>query len=380
MINCGIDWAEAHHDVALVDDAGKTLTKVRVGADAAGFSRLLEVIVEQGGSPEVTPVAIETDKNLSVVALAAAGFRVYPINPRAVARYRERHVQSGGKSDPGDAIVLANICGPIGTASAAAADQRARLGDQGAGPSTPGGHLGLAPGAEQAPVCAAGVLSPSNQGFSEPEAPRRGGSPDSRPSPTVAASLTRRRVVTLLHRCGRRNDPALVEQILTDLKAPALQQPARVEAALALTVAGLLRIVVTMRTTVEELEAALATEFDSHDLAPVLRSAPGLGPVLAARVLAEVGDDPARFASVDGLRAFAGTAAVTRASGRSHYVKARKVRNKRLADACHWWAYATLTRSPDAGLSTTAAEPPVIITTPPCGTSPTSSSAGCGGA
>ena len=109
MINCGIDWAEAHHDVALVDDAGKTLTKVRVSADAAGFSRLLEVIVEQGGSPEVTPVAIETDKNLSVVALAAAGFRVYPINPRAVARYRERHVQSGGKSDPGDAIVLANI-------------------------------------------------------------------------------------------------------------------------------------------------------------------------------------------------------------------------------------------------------------------------------
>ena len=164
----------------------------------------------------------------------------------------------------------------------------------------------------------------------------------------MAASLTRRRVVTLLHRCGRRNDPALVEQILTDLKAPALQQPARVEAALALTVAGLLRIVVTMRTVVEQLEAALATEFDSHDLAPVLRSAPGLGPVLAARVLAEVGDDPARFASVDGLRAFAGTAPVTRASGRSHYVKARKVRNKRLADACHWWAYATLTRSSDA--------------------------------
>ena len=125
------------------------------------------------------------------------------------------------------------------------------------------------------------------------------------PSPTAAASLTRRRIVALLHRCGRRNDPALVEQILTDLKAAALQQPAQVEAALALTVAGLLRIIVTMRTAVEQLEAALAKEFDSHDLAPVLRSAPGLGPVLAARVLAEVGDDPARFASVDGLRAFA---------------------------------------------------------------------------
>ncbi|WP_397219063.1 transposase [Nocardioides terrisoli] len=73
-----------------------------------------------------------------------------------------------------------------------------------------------------------------------------------------------------------------------------------------------------------------------------------LGPVLAARVLAAIGDDPARFTSPSGLRAFAGTAPVTRASGRSHYVKARKIRNKRLGDTRHWWAFATLTRSPGA--------------------------------
>jgi transposase len=349
MINCGIDWAEAHHDVALVDDAGKTLTKVRVSADAAGFSRLLEVIAEQGGSPEATPVAIETDKNLFVVALAAAGFSVYPINPRAVARYRERHVQSGGKSDPGDAIVLANIL---------RTDRHL--------------HRRLAQISEHALAIKALARQHQEAIWAWHQALSRLRSvllefypqaikafPNLKhhaatavltavPSPTAAASLTRRRVVALLQRCGRRNDAALVEQILTDLKVAALQQPARVEAALPLTVASLLRIIVTMRTAVEQLEAALATEFDSHDLAPVLRSAPGLGPVLAARVLAEVGDDPARFASVDGLRAFAGTAPVTRASGRSRYVKSRKVRNKRLADACHWWAYATLTRSPDA--------------------------------
>jgi transposase len=109
MINCGIDWAEANHDVALVDDQGRTRAEARISADAAGFAQLLALIAEHGGNPETTPVAIETDKNLFVVALAAAGFTVYPVNPRAVARYRERHVQSGGKSDPRDAIVLANI-------------------------------------------------------------------------------------------------------------------------------------------------------------------------------------------------------------------------------------------------------------------------------
>jgi len=67
-----------------------------------------------------------------------------------------------------------------------------------------------------------------------------------------------------------------------------------------------------------------------------------------ARVLAEVGDDNRRFGTAGGLRAFAGTAPVTRASGRSKYVKARKVRNKRLGDACHWGAFAMLTKSAGA--------------------------------
>lgn len=103
-----------------------------------------------------------------------------------------------------------------------------------------------------------------------------------------------------------------------------------------------------MRDAVDQLEDELAVAFKQHQLAPILRSVPGLGPVLAARVLAEAGDDLTRFTSPAGLRAFAGTAPVTRASGRSHYVKARKIRNKRLGDACHWWAFATLTRSPGA--------------------------------
>ncbi|HET9870982.1 MAG TPA: IS110 family transposase [Propionibacteriaceae bacterium] len=349
MITCGIDWAEAHHDIALVDELGKTVTKVRVSADAAGFAQLLQLIAEHGGCQTGTPVAIETDKNLFVVALAAAGFTVYPINPRAVARYRERHVQSGGKSDPGDAIVLANILRtdrhlhrPLPQISEQARTVKA-----------------LARQHQEAIWAWHQTLSRLRSVLLEfyPQAVKA--FPNLKhhaatavlaaaPSPNAAASLTRRRVVAILHRCGRRNDPALVEQILADLKAPALRQPPQVETALALTVTGLLQIVVAMRTTVDQLEAALAAELDRHALAPVLRSAPGLGPVLAGRVLAEVGDDPTRFTSADNLRAFAGTAPVTRASGRSHYVKARKVRNKRLGDACHWWAYATLTRSPGA--------------------------------
>src|SRR6202165_2742850 len=109
QLTCGVDWAEAHHDVALVDMDGAVVARSRIDTGASGFNDLLALIAKHGGSAEHTAIAVETDKNLLVVALAEAGFTVYPINPRAVARYRERHGQAGAKSDPGDAAVLAHI-------------------------------------------------------------------------------------------------------------------------------------------------------------------------------------------------------------------------------------------------------------------------------
>jgi transposase len=295
------------------------------------------------------PIAIETDKNLIVVALQTAGLTVFPINPRAVARYRERHGQSGKKSDPGDAALLADVLRtdrhrhrslPMITDGGRAVKALARQHQEAiwslhqTTSRLRSVLLEFYPQALQAfpnlkHKAALTILAVAN-------------------TPELGSKLTARKIVALLHRCGRRNDPALVEQILADLKTAALRQPTVVEAALGTTVVGLLGVITAMHAAVEQLEAALAIEFEQHPLAPVLRSAPGLGPVLAARVLAEVGDDDTRFTTAGGLRAFAGTAPVTRASGRSRKVSARRVRNKRLGDACHWWAFATLTKSPGA--------------------------------
>jgi len=348
-LTCGVDWAEAHHDIALVDGDGAVVARARIDTGATGFSAMLALIAEHGGSVEDTPIAIETDKNLLVVAAAEAGFTVYPINPRAVARYRERHGQAGRKSDPGDAAVLAHILRtdrhmhrPLPALSEHARAIKA-----------------LARQHQEAIWALHQTISRLRSVLLEfyPQALQAFPSLKHKaaltvlavaPSPEDAQRLTRGRLVSLLKQCGRRNDPALVEQILSDLKAPALRQPPQIESALGTTVAGLLTIVVSMQNAVEHLETQLKAEFDTHPQAVILRSAPGLGAILAARVLAEIGDDPTRFDDVSGLRAFAGTAPVTIASGRSHYVKARKVRNKRLGDACHWWAFATLTKSAGA--------------------------------
>lgn len=349
MVTVGIDWAEAHHDVAIHDPQGKALRAGRIDTGPAGFSELLEMIASCGATPQTCPVAVETDKNLLVVALQGAGFEVFAINPRAVARYRERIGQAGTKSDAQDASILADILRtdrhrhrPLPHTSDQALAVKA-----------------LARQHQEAIWALHQTLSRLRSVLLEFYPAAVATFPQLKhhtalavlaaaPTPTQAHRLTRRQVLAILHRVGRRNDAGLADQIREGLRAPALAQPQPVTDALGISVSGLVAVAQTMISGVDALEAQLAIAFAAHPWASLLRSAPGLGPVLAARVLAEIGDDPARFTTAANLRSFAGTAPVTRASGKARWVQARRVRNKRLADACHWWAFASLTKSAGA--------------------------------
>ncbi len=109
MIYVGIDWAEAHHDICVVDDAGAVLMRKRIADGLAGVAALHAGLAAHASDAEEIIVGIETDRGLLVQALVAAGYRLYAINPLALARYRERHVSSGAKSDAGDAKALADL-------------------------------------------------------------------------------------------------------------------------------------------------------------------------------------------------------------------------------------------------------------------------------
>ena len=110
MATCGIDWAQDHHDIAIVDSDGRLVAKRRIRESVAGFAELTAMLADAGDDPEdPIPVAIETPRGLLVAVLRASGRPIYPINPLSVARYRERTSMSGKKSDHGDAVTLANI-------------------------------------------------------------------------------------------------------------------------------------------------------------------------------------------------------------------------------------------------------------------------------
>ena len=71
----------------------------------------------------------------------------------------------------------------------------------------------------------------------------------------------------------------------------------------------------TAVANIADIEQALGEAFAQHPDAAIITSFPGLGTVLGARILGEIGDDRTRFADAKALKAFADTASVTRASG-----------------------------------------------------------------
>jgi transposase len=345
-IFCGIDWSERHQDVAVTSQDGQVLARRRISDDVAGFTELTTLLAEHADEPQRVEIAIETSRGLLVAALRAAGHRVYAINPKAVDRYRDRHAVSGAKSDPGDARVLADILRTD-------RDRHRPLPED----SELGQAVAVLARAHQDQVWArtqdANRLRSLLREFS-PAA--LAALPDltsktalavlaAAPTPSAAAVLSRANLTDLLHAAGRGTRPTEAARLAEAFAAPTLHQPALVEAAMGESVRAIVRTLEAANTSIKQLETALATSFEHHPDAEILNSLPGLGLVLGARVLGEFGDDPNRFDHAASRRAYAGTAPITRASGRSRIVLARYVRNKRLADACYLWAFASLTKS-----------------------------------
>jgi transposase len=313
--------------------------------------QLHALLADHAAEPNQVMIGIETDRGLLVGALRAAGYEVYAINPLAASRYRERHVTSGAKSDPGDAKVLADLVRtdrhnhrPVAGDSALAASlqvlarahqnliwSRQRLVNQLRNNLREYYPAALAAfGTDLAHPVALGVL-------------------DAAPSPAIGRTLSQSKLAAILRRAGReRGVEEKAAAIQAQLRAPQLAAPALVGEAYGKSVASTVRILRGVNAELTRLEAELAPSFENHPDAEIYRSLPGLGIVLGARVLSEFGDDRTRFAHPKARKNYAGSSPITKTSGTRRRVLARLARNRRLADACHQWAFCALTGSAGA--------------------------------
>jgi len=351
MIFVGVDWAESHHDVAVKDGSGITLIKRRVPDDVEGIRIFHEFVGPLIEDPNEVLVGIETDRGLFVGSLVASGYRVFAVNPFSSSRYRDRHSSSGAKSDPGDAEVLADL---VRTDSH---NHREIAGD-----SEMVEAVKILARAHQSMIWTRqrqmnGLRSTLREYFpaalvafgDDLDASEALEVLEVAPTPALGRGLSHSKIAAALRRAGRqRRIEKRTIEIQEALRADQLQAPAMISEAFGSSVRALAHVIAELNRQIETLEAELNDRFEKHPDAKIVRSLPGLGMILGARVLGEFGDDPNRYDSAKSRKNYAGTSPITRASGTKRVVLARYARNRRLADATYLWAFSSLTKSPGA--------------------------------
>ena len=357
MLFIGDDWAEGHHDVVAQDDAGKTLARRRLPEGVDGIARFHELVASCLGEdaepdPARVVVVIETGRGPWVKALAAAGYRVYPANPKQAARHKETVAVSGKKDDFFDAACLADM----------GRTRRHQIREL-AADSDIAEAVKIAARAHQKLVWErtrhllrmrsalreyfpAALEAYAGLGLTGPDALellRKA------PDPASAARLTVTQITAALKRAGRRG--ALDERardIQAALRAPHLSQPAVIAGAYAASVQAGAAVIAALNEQCKVMEAKVSELFRRHPDAGVYLSQPGIGDITGARILGEFGDAPGRYASAKARKNYAGTSPLTIQSGKKKTVHARYIRNRHLIDALHAQALSALSASPGA--------------------------------
>ncbi|NQU38093.1 MAG: IS110 family transposase [Actinobacteria bacterium] len=354
MLFVGDDWAEDHHDVEFVSETGDRLARRRLPEGVAGIATFHALVADCAGDdvdPAEVIIGIETDRGPWVQALLAAGYTVYAINPLAAAHYRGRHSMSGAKSDPGDAHVLAELV------RLDRAHHRPVAGDSGIAQEVKvlaRAHQSLVWSRQRQTNALRSVLREFYLGalaaFGEDLAGKDALAVLAiAPTPERGAALSQARIETALRRGGRqRNITTKAAAIMASLRAEQLAAHPAVVNAYGSNVAALVGVITEMSRQIDTLQKDLKTSFDQHPDAHIYLSQPGLGPVLAARVLAEFGDDPERYVDVRARKNYSGMSPITRASGTKRVVLARYARNRRLGDALYWQAMSAMSASAGA--------------------------------
>jgi hypothetical protein len=357
LLFIGDDWAEGHHDVVVQDDAGKTLARRRLPEGVDGLARFHELAGACWGEdsepdPAQVVVVIETGRGPWVKALAAAGYRVYAVNPKQAARHKETIAVSRKKDDFFDAGALADM----------GRTRRHQIREL-AADSDIAEAVKIAARAHQKLVWertrhllrmrsalreyfAAALDAYAGLTLTGPDALELLGRA---PDPASAAKLTAAQITAALKRAGRRGDLAQrARDIQAALRTPHLAQPAAITEAYAASVQAGAAVISTLNEQIKVMEAKVSELFRRHPDAGIYLSQPGIGDITGARILGEFGDAPGRYATAKARKNYAGTSPLTIASGKKRTVHARYIRNRHLIDALHAQAFTALTASPGA--------------------------------
>jgi len=342
----GLDWGEVEHAVCVIDSGGQRVAGFTVPHTAVGLAELCARLARIAAAVDL-PIAIERPSGVVVDTLVEAGHTVFPVHPNALKACRPRYRAAGGKSDPGDAWILADVLRtdghrlrPLRPISDPVRALRALVRTR---DDLVAERVALA---NQLRALLESFWAGGARIFAEVDSPIALAFLERYPTPHSARALGPKRLATFLADqgySGRRSAVELLERLRTapsGLAGPAEQQ------AKGQLVRALVAVLHPLVQQIKKLTAAVEGTVPQLPEGQVVMSFPRAGKVNAAQILAELGDEPRRFPSEDQLAAEAGVAPVTYASGKSRSVGFRRACNKRLRRALTCFADNSRKASP----------------------------------
>jgi len=346
MIHVGIDWASDHHDIVTVDERGCRNTGFRVSQDAEGIATLrerLRALAVEAGGKEHLAIGIETSHLLLVDVLLNDGYKVYPLNPKAVSRYRDRYAVSGAKSDDFDAELIAQALRtdrdrfrPLVPDSDLVRELRILVSDQRRFIRT------RTLFSNQLRAALRDYFPTALTLFEDLDSPTALAFLKAHPRP---AKIPAKQLERLLAKNRHPSPKDRAQTIAAALAGPAIpvdEFAIRAKARATVTLVNQLQI---LNEQLQGYQREIEELFERHPDADIFKSFPGAGPSNGPRLLAEIGDNRDRYTDADGLQGEAGTSPVTKASGKSHFVQMRRACRRSFRDAMYQFAFCSMKKS-----------------------------------
>lgn len=334
----GLDWGSAEHALCVIDRSGEIVLQTQVSHSAEGLATMIKQLARLRPAAEM-PIAIERPSGLIVDTLIDAGHPVVPIHPNVVKACRPRYRAVGGKHDPGDAYLLADVLRtdghrfrPLAPQSDAIKALRSLVRTR---DDLVAERVALA---NQLRALLESFWPGAVAIFADIDSPIALAFVARYPTPKSAARLGVKRLASFLageQYCGRRSAAELLQRLR---QAPIGQAGDREQDAKGELVRAMVRVLTPLVSEIAKLSSRIEHEIAQLPDGKILMSFPRAGRINAAQILAELGDVRERFLTDAQLAAEAGVAPVTYQSGKSRGVVFRWACNHRLRRAITTWA------------------------------------------
>lgn len=335
----GVDWADAHHDVLVIDDAGRQVGVRRVTHSPKGLIELQEFLLAITGPERKEELAciIETTQGLLIASLLEAGYPVYPVNPKTVDRRRSA---AGAKTDKIDAYLLAKHgrsefvdLRRLEPDSPLVAELKALTRDQ---DNLIHSQTRLV---NQLTACLKAYYPVALQLFTKLQQPTTLAFLQAYPTPQEASAASVEEVAQILKTAGHPTPEKTAATLVETLHRPQLTADSVTTRTKSRLMLVLLRQLQPLLEEIAAYDKEITRLFLTHEDNEVFSSLPRAGKRLAPRLLAEIGDDRTRYADAASVQALAGTSPVPYESGNYSKPRRRSACIKPLRNALYQFAW-----------------------------------------